>query len=307
LKWERLHELMAQTPDRPLLMMLGSSRTEMAFTSRCMTGLTSPEGKPLVAFNFGVPQIGPLREQLYLRELLDAGVRPRVLLVEFLPPLLNQPRGGLNAEENWIAPAWLTPRELARLWPYLNHPRRYGYNWVFSRVAPEYGFRGDLQLILQNKLSPRPAPPLPDRDLLGDYLPDWRVSHQKAFYPPYVDEPWRLCLQALRVGKGPSQSMRDLVAMCRRERIALALVVMPEASYFRHYYRPEGLAEANRLLAELRDDCGVPIIDANTWIADEDFMDGHHLFPKGAEQFTTRLRQEVRRLLTQGRLTCPEP
>jgi hypothetical protein len=307
-KRQLLHELTAQAPDQPLLLMIGSSRTEMGFNSWNMTDLKSPEGKPLVAFNCGVPQIGPLREKMYLRELLDAGIRPRVLLVEFLPPLLNDPRRHLNSEEGWISPAWLSPWELGQVWPYLKHPNHYAYTWVGSRVAPAYMFRADIRLTLVTKLDPAGGlPPLPDRDRLGYYLPDWRARNKKNSAPCYVDMPWQICLASLRVSPGPAQAMRDLVAMCRRERIPLALVVMPEANYFRQYYRPEGLADANRLLAELRDTWDVPVIDANRWIADEEFMDGHHLFLKGANQFTNRLRQEVSRLLAEGRLECPAP
>jgi hypothetical protein len=305
-KWTRLRELMASEPDRPLLMMLGSSRIEIGFDAWRMTGLMSPEGKPFAPFNFGVSQIGPLHEKLYLRELLDAGVRPRVLLVDFLPPMLNQPHRGGISEEGWIAPHWLSRRRLVRLWPYLKHPRRCAHSWLVSRLVPCYGFRHELTLLLRNTLYPWMAPgSLPDRDLRGDYLPDWVADRNKLVGLHPTDMTWPDCLGSLRVGKGPAQAMRDLVAMCRRERIPLVLVVMPEATYFRRSYRPEGLAQAKRLLDELRDQHGVPVIDANQWLADEDFIDGHHPLPKGAEQFTTRLRQEVQRLLDQGRLDCP--
>jgi hypothetical protein len=94
--------------------------------------------------------------------------------------------------------------------------------------------------------------------------------------------------------------MRDLVERCRREQIPLVLVLMPESSDFRTWYSPEGLAEARRLLAELRDGCGVPVIDASAWVPDDGFKDGHHLMEKGAEVFTTRLREELRPFLARG-------
>src|SRR6516165_3285350 len=80
-KRKRLWQLAAREPDRSLVVMLGSSRTEGAFEAGRLNGLPGPEGKPLLAYNFGVPASGPLHELLFLQEMLDAGIRPRLLLV----------------------------------------------------------------------------------------------------------------------------------------------------------------------------------------------------------------------------------
>ena len=49
--------------------------------------LGGPGGEPLV-FNLGLPDAGPLTELLVLRRLLRQGVRPDLLLIEVLAPVL---------------------------------------------------------------------------------------------------------------------------------------------------------------------------------------------------------------------------
>ncbi len=119
IKWEGLSQLARREPDRPLLIMLGSSRTDGAFQAGRLNGVPGPGGRPLLAFNFGVPAAGPMHEYQYLRDLLDEGIRPCLLLVEFLPPLLNEPHSHLISEENWAAADWMSLHQYVRLYPYL--------------------------------------------------------------------------------------------------------------------------------------------------------------------------------------------
>jgi hypothetical protein len=105
-------------------------------------------------------------------------------------------------------------------------------------------------------------------------------------------------LRRLSVGKGPSRALRDLLDLCRREEIPVVLVLMPESAVFRSWYAPESLAPARGLLAQLRETYGVRVIDASDWLADKDFVDGHHAQGSGADVFTTRLREELGRILS---------
>jgi hypothetical protein len=91
--------------------------------------------------------------------------------------------------------------------------------------------------------------------------------------------------------------MRDLLELCRKEQVPVVLFVPPESAIFRSWYAPEGLAEIDRLLAELQADYHVRILDARTWVDDKDFHDGHHVKASGAQVFTSRLLDELRPLL----------
>src|SRR5262245_20945385 len=76
-KANRLHRRSAG-PEAPFtLVMLGSSRTTYGFQASALEPrLSEAAGRPVVAFNFGIPGAGPLMELLTLRRLLAAGVHP---------------------------------------------------------------------------------------------------------------------------------------------------------------------------------------------------------------------------------------
>lgn len=300
-KWRRLRQLTARAPDRPLLLMLGSSRTELAFDAGHLNGMPAPDGQPFVAYNFGVPGVGPLRQGLCLSELLEAGIRPRLLLIEFSPPLLNEPRRNFTSEEDWVWARSMSVPQLARLWPYLARPDRKRRDWVKARLAPWYVFRPQLQTLLRDTLYPEEARPLaPSHNAWGLQLPNDRGTDDWTFPAWRAHRMYHKSLGLLHVADGPSQAMRDLLERCRREEIPVVLVLMPESTTFRTWYRPEGLADARRLLGELSATYAVSVIDANNWLADTQFTDGHHATPDGARAFTTHLRAEVQRILVRA-------
>src|SRR5438552_1333924 len=72
------------------VVVLGSSRADCGVRAHGLEErLTRDRAAPVVAFNFGVPGGGPVAELLTLKRLLGKGVRPDLLLVEVLPPLLS--------------------------------------------------------------------------------------------------------------------------------------------------------------------------------------------------------------------------
>jgi hypothetical protein len=288
-KRKRLRELAATAADRPLLVMLGSSRTEGALDAGRLNGLAGPRGEPLVAYNCGVPGVGPLHELVFLREMLDMGIRPDLLLVEYLPPLLNRPQRGRTSEEGWINPPWLTTSQFTRMWPYLCRPARARREWIQSRVAPYHVFRLNLHTRLRQKLSLHPPCPRRPHDPYGQLLNISPPPAECAERTRIARDMYHDSLGELELGKGPCKAVRDLLECCRRERIAVVLVLLPESSEFRTWYRPEGLADARVLLRNLQQACAVPVIDATAWVADTDFIDGHHLDRSGARVFTDRL------------------
>jgi hypothetical protein len=91
--------------------------------------------------------------------------------------------------------------------------------------------------------------------------------------------------------------MGDLLERCREERIPVLLVLMPESTAFRSWYKAEGLAEARRRLTALSQTYGAHVLDTTELLADEDFVDGHHVLASGAQAFTSRLNEEVERLM----------
>jgi hypothetical protein len=300
-KWEQLQQLVRETPKQPLVVMLGSSRSDAAFQASRLDGLLGPDDQPLHAFNFGIAAAGPLHEQLYLRDMLEHGIRPRLLLIEFLPPLLSRPQRGLISEEKWTSAAWLSASQLLRLSPYLGDPQGKVSDWIEARVAPWYVHRAALHEWAQVELLHQ-TPPTEFRRTsdrwgwgFGDGLTREDMERFRAVSRLYIPS-----LGGFRLGRGPTRAMRDLLACCRHEHIPVVLVVTPESTEFRTWYSAACQAQTDRLLAELCATYGAKAIDARRWLADEDFADGHHARKSGATLFTTRLLAELQQILKKG-------
>jgi hypothetical protein len=307
-KWQQLGEISTSNPGRPLLVMLGSSRTEYALRAERLDDLAGPDGQRFIAYNYGMPALGPLYAGLSLREMLEAGIRPRLLLVEYLPPLLNEPRKGCISEEAWTAASWLTLPQVVRLWPYFKRPDQKARDWLEARVAPWYVFRREIQAWCNGKVHPNKAVVITvpydsrghkNQDECSDE--EW-LNRRRQTFGLYHDS-----LSTLHVGDGPTRSLRDLLAICKREQIRAVIVAMPESSTFRSWYSDEALAEIHGLLADLHDRHGAGVIDASAWLDDNEFVDYHHVTTEGSRLFSARLHDELQHLLAQQETGNAQP
>ncbi len=306
-KWKQLHERLAEAPDRPLVLMLGSSRSDWAFQAGRLSGQPGPDGRTLLAYNMAVPTTGGMHEALYLNDLLNEGVRPRLVLLEFVTTHFNQSRRGLLSEEHFTVSRWISAHQLHFLSRYFTNPRRALNEWLEARLMPWYGFRWSVHEHLQGHHS-MPQPYDPARRPMDDW--GWRIlgvdPGTKGFRALRWVSAFKMygeTLRNFRLGAKPAQAMRDVIERCRRENIPVALVLMPIAHEFRELFPVQGRLELETFLAQLRTDYGIDVIDATDWIEKEDFDDGHHVLQSGAEVFTTKMIKEVQKLLTR---TMPE-
>ena len=308
LKWADLCRFAAETPDRPLLLMLGSSRTQTGFQAGRFDGVLGADGQPLAAYNFGVPASGPIHEYLYLRQMLEQGIRPRLLLVEFLPPLFNRTHDRIISEEGWTQSAWASATQFLRMTPYFAQPGRKAGEWLEGRLAPWYAQRMSLQAwILAVTGAARNHRPVPyAHDRWGCRHPEQLSPRERAERTAVALE-YKPSLQRFRPGEGPIRALHDLLDCCRREQIPVVLVLTPESAEFRSWYSPECRAATRDLLEEWRSRYGVAVLDATRWLEDEDFVDGHHAAASGARKFTTRLLAELRRHGPDGRVAIGIP
>ena len=98
----RLREQGASAPDRPLFLILGSSRTLSGICPPALPGWPADAGPEPRVFNFSLLGAGPVRELLTLRRLLADGHRPDWLLLEVWPPFW--PQQGYWLDELHIMP-----------------------------------------------------------------------------------------------------------------------------------------------------------------------------------------------------------
>ena len=96
-----------------------------------------------------------------------------------------------------------------------------------------------------------------------------------------------------RLAERPARALADVLALCRREGIPVALLLMPEGPAFRAWYTPSMHAGLDAYLHDLSEQWGAPLIDARDWLGSDAFFDAHHLLPRGAAAFTERFRREA--------------
>ncbi len=298
-----LRKLRTEEPDRPLLVLLGSSRTGQGLRPAALPQLRTSDGRTPLVFNFSLVGSGPLAELVTLHRLLDAGIRPDWLAVEVLPALLGRTidacgdagagvsRVGCNDLRllcNYVPnPGTLTHRWFnVQLWPWHAHRfslmNHYASNWVPWRLRMDH----------------------------WKYLDRWGWSDIGVDTQPLVTVPAALelaCstyfneLQHFHMEPMQDRALHDLLALCRQEGIAPMLYLMPEGGIYRGWYASAAQACLDDYLPRLSRECNVPIVNARTWMPDKYFGDSHHLYRLGARLFTHRFGEEVLSCLVQGK------
>lgn len=296
-KWAKLRKQLAERPGERLVLSLGSSRTLLGFHGQhAENEIAARTGERVIAFNFGTPAAGPVTELVYLRRLLDAGVRPDLLLVEVMPGLCaDGPTGPgemlaltgerlclsevSTAEEFGFNPAAVRPawRESAFLpWSKLRFQ-------LLGRVVPSW-MPWNLRFDWSRAADPRGWATPPRQEVTAEERAE-REGQAKAEYGA--------SLATVSPDGRPVAAIRALLAECRRHHVPTRIVFYPEGSSFRAMY-PGGTGE--RFLAavqRLADEFAAPLTDARGWLPDGAMYDGHHMFGAGAEAFTARLSADV--------------
>lgn len=292
-KLARLRERLAEAPGQPLLLVLGSSRTGAGLRPDVLPAWRLADGRTPIVVNAALTGSGPILELLCLRRLLADGIRPEWLAVEVLAPLLHQE--GARREECWLNPARLSWSDVRVLRHYVGDPWPFYQHGLQALAAPWFAHRFGV-------LS-RGLPDWVDWSQRQDF---WRAIDAWGWMAyPAVDpaqtgrlrqiahDTYAPSLAQFHLTDAPDRALRDLLALCRRERIRVLLFQMPEDSTFRAWYPPWARPQIAAYLAALAREYDVTLADAHAWQPDGDFVDGHHLLPAGAAAFTARFGREV--------------
>ncbi len=289
----RLKALVVADPQRPLVLMLGSSRTAYGVAASSLSA-SGQEPGPAV-FNFGLMGGGPLLETVTFRRLLAAGIRPHMVYLEIMPALMVE-SGGRLLEEKMLDGARLSAREVLRLRRHYHEPRRLVSSWFMGRLLPCYRHQAEVREGLG--LDPPNLGKSPNDPSLIDshgwrartdiITEDYRKQSTEIALSQY-DEP----CASTNIAREPVRALERLLAFCRREGIPVGLVLMPEGTEFRALYTPEARAACAAMLDRLQQRWGVQVVDARTWVDDRGFWDTHHMLAVGARQFSERFGREA--------------
>jgi hypothetical protein len=295
----RLREQAATAPDRPLFLILGSSRTLSAICPPALPPWPSAAGAEPRVFNFSVLGAGPLRELLILRRLLAAGHRPDWLLLEVWPPYL--PQQGYWLDELHIMTQDLRPEDLSVVSRYFINRRAALEKLGLETLLPISGLR--------SKLLARCASSLlsPDQHLCKDRDDFWKDGEPTGWHPwlehgsadefrariAGVKEQTKPCLDNFFISATADLALHEILEECRCQDTKAALILMPEHSELRSWYTPSVHEQINTYLDRLKSEFHVPVFDTRSWVADDDFHDLTHVAPVATTPYTLHLGREM--------------
>jgi len=282
-----LNDRITESPERPVVLVIGSSRLVAAVLPERLGPIRDTEGREVTVFNYCRIGAGPRMNLVQLHRAIRDGVRPSYLVLELVPGFLRH--DDLPVKEIAIP-------DVGLLWKHSNKLRL---------VASTAGLR------LNGVYRPRTA-------LLRSIAPEWetRAEHDRGPFLSELggDNNWvlleepskseRELLHSLAVGRFQNRmqtfrfdpylvsAMRELLEECKSRGIKVAIVLTPEDSEFLSWYRPGAEEELQVFLANIRAN-RVPVFDSRRWMTDDKFTDPHHLKRRGAEEYTERLGKEV--------------
>jgi hypothetical protein len=301
----RLKQRLAQEPDRPLFLVLGSSRTGQGLRAETLPHGWQGAGPAPILYNFGLTGAADVTEMLCLHRLLHEGIRPRCVVIEVMPLLLHQETPKTAYEENW----WLNVHrvqasDLGLLWRFSIQTWRLYGAWLQDRLTACSANRFCiLSYYLPRWLAPdvrKDGWQTIDRSGWLQYGPAAfdAEAHRQAM--ERARETYLAALDRFRISPIPDRALRDMLEVCRRKQIPTILLLMPEEAQFQSWYPAEARALIDAYLADLSKQYQAPLVDARCWVGDTSFADGHHLLPEPAAEFTRRFADEVMRRRASG-------
>jgi hypothetical protein len=286
---EKLQTRIARNPQKPLLMMLGSSRTSYSFAARDFERRTDDA---VVAFNFGIPGAGPVMQSILLKRLDDAGIRPDHLILEVLPIHYNgviQP----PSEARMLDAARLTLHELGESHKYFSQCESSWKKWLWGRLLPTNRHQAELReathLDTSTYYDSRPNVPRVDQwGWQPNDVPKDKAEAIRQLAHAQYDEYYA----KFEVLPGAREALNSILQYANRRNIRITLILMPEGTEFRSLTTEVAEAALQKFLKDIQSETSVEILDARAWLEDAAFYDMHHVNPGGGVSFTKRLFAE---------------
>jgi hypothetical protein len=295
----RLREQAAAAPDRPLFLILGSSRTLSGICPPALPPWPADTGVEPRVFNFSMLGSGPVRELLTLRRLLAAGYRPDWLLLELWPPFW--PQQGYWLDEGHIMQQDLRPEDLAVVARYFANRIDALQKLAAETLLPVTALRSN---ILARCASFMLSPDQRWREQRFAFWEDGEPSGWRPWLEHGTEDDFRArvvgvkkqtkpCLDDFCISDTTDRALHEILEECRHLHINTALILMPEHSELRSWYTPAAQEQIGDYLERLKREFRVPVFDTRTWVADEEFHDLTHMAPPAAPPYTLRLGREL--------------
>jgi hypothetical protein len=286
----RLRIQKKQEPRRPVIVVLGSSRTLNGLRPAVLSDHQPVDSNPPAIQNWGFPGHGPVELAMRLDHLIREGPRPDGIVIELVPTMLPREQFAPNMVPTY-AHSW---KDLPTVAALSSAGKDVVGEWCRARLVPWFAYRDNIMDSCLPRWRPR-----------GQSNTWWKALDKSGWMPLGATKKSDKALEvALRDHKpfldnaqiAPCQdrALRHIMAACKRESIPAVLLLMPEGPVFRSRYPEKTRASWDGFLVALCKEFEVPLVDAREWIESEEyFLDSHHLLPEGARVFTERFAREV--------------
>ncbi len=298
IRLQQLKEWQQKAPGRPLVLAIGSSRMQFGLSPAAM-GFSDEPSEPLV-YNLGYQGALPNMAALNLIRVLDAGIRPHCVLVEFVPRAfvkLGMMHGNTFTAylRNWPNRFSLGDmRRMAELEESFGDDRTLAMRWMLGYATPWSTQR----LVLTSRLLPDWLPEVKMIPVNVNAQPSDKYGFAPILTTTVTDEKrlsnidaarngfGRLAEELRNLGQIPSLSpmIGVLVRRCHAEGILVAFVWIPESAALQEGF-PQFQAIGEIYAANLIRDYGAALFPP-PHLAEEDFMDGFHLLPSSAQRYS---------------------
>jgi hypothetical protein len=292
IRLRRLEARIAERQSDRLLLLLGSSRAGLGIRPDHMMSAWQPRS-PMV-FNFCRRGFGPMVALLYLRRILDEGIRPDWIVLEIWPPFLTD-NNIFGRDDATLDPRRLQWRDRALVERDAKNGSELMRLWLEVQWVPWYWHR----TVLLGYFAPEWGPPVPFGDDFWATTDQWgwrgipRFGHEK--FQRFVEKgvEFKGVLEVLDVTPAAERRISDFLTLCKDNKIPVSVLYMPESSALRGWYPAAVRQRIDEYLHGLRAQFGAPLIDARDWMPDEYFGDTHHLTEEGAALFSRHLAEVI--------------
>lgn len=305
-KLQRLRQRMRESPARPVVLVLGSSRIGFGFKADMMHVNRSGRPRDPIVFNFGMCQCTPVLQRIMLQRLLVDGVRPACVVIEWYPPFM---RAGTNQADEFMNPVRLNWGELRTLERFSEKPGPLRGRWFETQLAGVYAHRHTLMnryaiswVARQERFDDRWAGMTPWGWTPNHHLVKARDPKDVAEYIVQREPDYVALFRDWAPTEQSNAALREMLADLRSVGIPTALFWAPEPSWMRRWYPPEAMQRIDAYLDNLCQTYQAPLINGRDWLPDELFFEEMHPLYGGAELCARRFESDVLSLITSGLL-----
>ena len=294
---QRLARFRVEHPGKQprLVVVLGSSRMFNGIDGEAMEReLRAKLGDDICLANFATPGAGPFLNFALLGRLLREDVKPDLVIVEALPKFfdITQP----NAEA--FLPGYVTMCPGDEAWM-----KQHNIPIDLSKEDPNgwaiFTYRNEVLRNIAPQLLPRAEQTQPHQlehsmDAWGSGLVQGHFdADRRSAGLQQARKEYLSAYQHAQWGGAGEKVLRCLLTECRQRQIATMVVLPPEGSTMRSWYRPGAIPELEAHLNQVVTDCDSTLVVASEWMEEADFIDSHHLLGASAQKFSARLGRDA--------------